>query len=357
MASGDIAEELQCRVTEAGAEGRVLELLGGGSKRFYGCEPRGEQLALTAHSGIVSYEPTELTITARGGTPLREIEAALLAANQMLPFEPPHFDETATLGGTIACNLSGPRRPYAGAARDLVLGCKLLNGKGEILSFGGEVMKNVAGYDLSRLMAGALGTLGILLEVSLKVLPRPEDEVTLRFDGLSTKQALARIHQLSQQPLPISASAIDDDGLVIRLSGTPEGVAAACHAVEGEWLNPAVADGWWQALREQQHDFFNSEQPLWRLSIGSDTPPLDIEGEWLYEWGGAQRWLLSSARAETIFDAAAKAGGHATAYRNHTDHSAPFQPLPTAVMALHRRLKQSFDPHGILNPGRLYAEL
>jgi glycolate oxidase FAD binding subunit len=354
MRDSDIGIQLQEQVKAAAATAAPLCIGAGDSKSFYGRAPVGERIDVSTHRGIVSYEPTELVITARAGTPLRAIEQTLADNNQMLAFEPPHFGATATLGGTIACNLSGPRRPYAGAARDFVLGTRIINGRGEILRFGGEVMKNVAGYDVSRLMTGALGTLGILLDISLKVLPRPETELTLA-QQTSTQQALDRMHALSRLPLPVSASLYDGDTLFVRLSGTARGVDAARDRVGGD----EVAQGaeLWSQAKEHRHAFFAPQQPLWRLSLASTAAPLGIHGQWLYEWGGAQRWLLGHADARAVRSLAQAHGGHATLYRGDPDREQVFHPLPAGLMNLHRRLKQAFDPHGIFNPGRMYREL
>jgi glycolate oxidase FAD binding subunit len=368
MSEQDISSPLQHQLAAAYEATTPLCIRGGNSKAFYGRPPIGELFDVSGHRGIISYEPTELVITARAGTPLREIETALAEQQQMLAFEPPHLSDTATLGGTIACNLSGPRRPYCGAARDFILGTRILNGKGELLSFGGEVMKNVAGYDSSRLMAGALGTLGVLLDISLKVLPRAETELTLVHSGLTAQQALDHIHHCSALPLPLSATAMVDDRLYLRLSGTDTGVQAAQLQLGGDQLNTAVAERHWQQLKEQTHPFFQAAQPaqqqprpLWRLSVASDTPPMALSGDWLYEWGGGQRWLISDEAPSRIRQQAAAAGGHATLYRHHsqdgTHDDDVFQPLPAALLRLHQRLKLAFDPQGILNPGRLYAGL
>ncbi len=354
MSDSDLALQLQERVKQAVATATPLCIAAGNSKAFYGRAPLGEPIDLSGHRGIVSYEPTELVITARAGTPLRDIEQTLADNNQMLAFEPPHFGANATLGGTIACNLSGPRRPYTGAARDFVLGTRIINGRGDILSFGGEVMKNVAGYDVSRLMTGALGTLGVLLDISLKVLPRPETELTLA-QQTSAQQALDRMHALSRLPLPVSASLYDGSTLFVRLSGTARGVDAARDRVGGD----EVADGnaLWSQVKEHRHAFFAARQPLWRLSLASTSVPLGIEGRWLYEWGGAQRWLVSDADARTVRSLAQTHGGHATLYRGDPHRDQVFHPLPEGLLSLHRRLRQAFDPHGIFNPGRMYREL
>lgn len=353
MPDKDISAGLIERVEQAQQDKQALCICGGGSKDFYGQEPLGDTLDISEHRGIVHYEPTELAITARAGTPLAEIEKALAKHHQILPFEPPHFGETATLGGTIACNFSGPRRPYAGAARDLVLGTKVLNGKGEILAFGGEVMKNVAGYDVSRLQCGAMGTLGVLLEVSLKVLPRPETELSVRIQSDIT-DSLEHLHEWGQKPYPISASCFDGNNLTLRLSGEDGAVHAAHSQLGGDILPDG--DVFWHKLREHQHGFFASDKPLWRLSVASDAAPMELDGKWLYEWGGAQRWLLSDAPAAAIREAALQAGGHATLFRNG-DREQVFQPLPSGLMQIHRRLKQAFDSDRVFNPGRMYEDL
>ena len=355
--SRDISEQLQERVNAAIETGAALCIRGGGSKDFYGREPEGELLDVSGHRGIISYEPTELVITARAGTPIAEIEQALADHDQFLPFEPPLLDGRATLGGTIACNLSGPRRPYAGAARDMVLGMKVLNGKGEILSFGGEVMKNVAGYDVSRLMAGAMGTLGVILEVSLKVLPRPEREITLVHEDLTPASALNKLHAWGRLPLPFSASCIYEDQLLVRISGSPNAIRAARNKIGGEEDREQHAQQYWQRLRNHRHGFFEHRGPLWRLSVASDAAPMNLEGDWLYEWGGAQRWLSGSAKAEDVRLAAAGAGGHATLYRSSGHRQDVFHPLSPGLMKIHQQLKSAFDPHGILNHGRMYSGL
>ena len=351
---GDRAQALKEQVLAAASSGKALRIVGGDTKAFLGRATAGEPLVTREHSGIVHYEPTVLVITARAGTPLAEIEAALSQHNQILGFEPPHLGEGATLGGTIACNLSGPRRAYAGAARDAVLGTQVLNGKGEILKFGGEVMKNVAGYDVSRLMTGAMGTLGVLLEVSVRVMPRPESHITLA-RKTTAEEALFLLHRWAGKQLPISGTCFHGDNLYVRLCGTPRAVEAARQRVGGNLIESG--HDFWRRLREQRHAFFTTKQPIWRLSIASNTPPGDIGGKWLYEWGGALRWLVSDAPAEEIRAWARHAGGHATLVHNKPQADDVFQPLPAGLMALHRNLKQAFDPAGILNPGRLYAEL
>ncbi len=354
MADQDLSNRLREQVLAAADARRPLCIRAGGSKSFYGRTPTGDPLDLGGHRGVINYAPTELTLTARAGTPLAEIEQLLREHGQMLAFEPPHYAEGATLGGTVACNFSGPRRPWAGAARDFVLGCRLINGKGEILSFGGEVMKNVAGYDVSRLMCGALGTLGVLLEVSLKVLPLPESEITLGLQ-IGEQQALGQWRAWARQALPISALCHDGSQCYVRLSGPPRAVSVAAGRIGGERLADKE-NRFWLRLREQRHAFFDTRKPLWRLSLAADAPALPLRGKWLYEWGGALRWLVAETEAESVRAALGASGGHATLFRHGDRAQAVFQPLPDGLMRIHKKLKQAFDPAGILNPGRLYPD-
>lgn len=348
----DITQEIQQAVREAAATGTALRISGGDTKSFYGRAAAGQPLDVSAHRGIVSYEPTELVITARAGTPLKEIETTLAASGQMLPFEPPYFGESATLGGAVACGLSGPARPYAGSVRDFVLGAVCINGKGERLAFGGQVMKNVAGYDVSRLMVGAMGTLGVLLEISLKVLPRPRCELTVALP-MDAAAAIDTMNAWAGQPLPLSACCYDGEVLRVRLSGSESGVRSAREKIGGEEV--AQGNTYWADLREHRLPFFASHAPLWRLSVPATTPVPNDGGKWLLDWGGAQRWLVSDEpAAETIRQQASAADGHATLFRGGDRSSEVFQPLAPAIETLHRRLKEAFDPKGILNPGRLY---
>jgi len=348
----DIAKELQERVTAACHAETPLEIIGGGSKAFLGRESQGEALQIGEHRGIVSYQPTELVITARAGTPMHDIEAVLADHRQMLPFEPPHFGAAATLGGTIACGLSGPRRPYTGAARDYVLGMTVINGSGDILRFGGQVMKNVAGFDVSRLMVGAMGTLGVQLEISLKVLPRPAQEVTL-IQERTAAEALVVMNHWAGQALPLSATCYDGDHLYVRLSGAQSAVESARRRVGGDVLKTSGA--FWEGIREHHHGFFAAAAPLWRLALPPATAPLSLPGKQLIEWGGAQRWLSAEMDGLKLRRQVMEAGGHAGLFRGGERDKDRFHPLPQIVSDLNRRIKHAFDPKGILNPGRMYA--
>jgi glycolate oxidase FAD binding subunit len=335
---------------------KPLQIRGGGSKDFYGGPLHGELLDTRAYAGIVSHEPTELVVTARCGTPLAELESVLAAQRQFLACEPPHFAGAATVGGAVASGLSGPRRAAVGSLRDFVLGVKIMDGEGRILKFGGEVMKNVAGFDVSRLMAGSLGTLGLILEVSLKVLPLPLGDATLRF-AMSQDEALKALNQWAGQPLPLVASCWAEEGLTIRLSGAVAAVNSACTKLGGERVADDAAAALWRALRDQTLPFFAGDGPLWRVSVPSVAPALNLPGTQLIEWGGAQRWLRGELDAAAVFALAAKVGGHATAFRGGDRAAGVFTPLAPPLLEVHRRLKQSFDPYGVFNPGRLYAEL
>ena len=348
-----VVQQIGETIREAARERRALRIRGGGTKDFYGGEPRGDMLDVTGYRGIVEYEATELVIAARAGTPLAEVEGALREHGQMLPFEPPHFGDKATLGGCVAAGLAGPRRAYAGAVRDFVLGVRLLDGNATELKFGGQVMKNVAGYDVSRLMAGSLGTLGVLLEVSLKVLPVPPSDTTLYLKA-GESDAVALMNRWAAQPLPITATAWCGGNLAVRLSGARSAVEAAIGRIGGTVADPAQAARFWAAIREQTEAFFDSAATLWRLSVKSSTPPLALPGAQLIEWGGALRWLKSDADAATIRAAAQAAGGHATRFRGGDRSAGTFHPLAPGLMKIHERLKRTFDPAGILNPGRMY---
>jgi glycolate oxidase FAD binding subunit len=343
-------QSLQDRVRAAAAARTSLQIRGGGTKAFYGNETRGETFDVRAHAGVVDYAPTELVVTARSGTPLAQLESLLGQHHQMLPFEPPHFGEGATVGGAIAAGLAGPRRIAAGGVRDFVLGARLLDGRGNLLTFGGRVMKNVAGYDVSRTLAGSLGTLGVITDVSLKVLPRPVAEQTLLFE-FDEASSIRHANEWAGQPLPISATAWFDGQLYVRLSGAAAGVQAA-HAKLGGATVPEAAL-LWAELREQSHRFFQrADSTLWRLAVPPATPPLGL-GPTLAEWNGGQRWLWSDAAADTLRARVEAVGGHATRFRSD-DRQHVFHPLPPALADIHRRLKNEFDPAGIFNPGRLY---
>ncbi len=362
------------QVRQARADGQPLTIVGGGTKSFFGeaVEPAdaGQPLHTAALAGISSYEPSELVVTARAGTSLAELEAVLAQHGQHLPFEPPRFGGDAargTVGGMVAAGLAGPARAAVGGVRDHLLGVALLNGKAELLHFGGTVMKNVAGYDVSRLLAGSLGMLGVVCEVSLKVLPVPPATLTLRME-LPQDLALRHLNDWGGQPLPLNASAWWDGMLVLRLSGATAAVQAAHQALHsslgGEVVEPTLAAGFWRGLRDHSDEFFLGAQRavergagLWRLSLPQVAPPLPLSGEQLVEWGGAQRWLCTSAPASAVREAAAALGGHATLFRGQDKSVGAFTPLKPALARIHRELKTAFDPDRVFNRGRLVPGL
>jgi FAD/FMN-containing dehydrogenase len=351
------------RVREAAARGLPLRIRGGATKDFYGESPVGEPLDLGELSGILSYEPTELVVTARGGTPLAELEAALESRGQCLPFEPPRFAAGGTVGGMVAAGLAGPARASAGSVRDHVLGVTLLNGRAETLSFGGQVAKNVAGYDVSRLIAGSLGILGVICDVSLKVMPVAVSRATLRFD-CEEREALDHFSRWAAQPLPINASAWHGGQLHVRMAGARAAVNDACGRLGGAVVPPEVAEPWWRDIRDHRREFFTlteadrqAGKALWRLSVPATTPPLALPGEQCIEWHGAQRWWRTDASASVVRAAAAMAGGHATLVRGGDRRAGVFTPLDDALLRIHRSLKRAFDPASIFNRDRLYAGL
>jgi glycolate oxidase FAD binding subunit len=353
------------RVRAAQADGHALTLTGHSSKSFYGGTAVGEPLDMTPLAGIASYEPTELVVTARAGTPIAELEAALAEQGQCLPFEPPRFDGRGTVGGMVATGLSGPSRAAVGSLRDHVLGAVLLNGRGEVLSFGGQVIKNVAGYDVSRLLCGSMGVLGAILEVSLKVLPVQPATATLRFE-LAEAAALKQLNAWGGQPLPVNASAWWDGTLVVRLRGAKAAVDAALARLGGERIDDALATAFWDGLRDQHDEFFakaraavdsGSGAALWRLSLPQTAAPVTLPGEQLIEWGGAQRWWCSAAASALVREAATRVGGHATLFRGGDKSPGVFAPLAAPLARIHRDLKREFDPAGVFNRGRLYPDL
>ena len=385
----DTLQHVTDRILHASHAGQPLRLRGGGTKDFLGQSLQGEVLNTTLYSGILSYEPSELVITVRGGTSLAEVEAALAQKGQCFAFEPPHFGAGATIGGMVAAGLSGPARASVGTVRDFVLGARVINGKGEHLTFGGQVMKNVAGYDVSRLLAGSWGQLGLITEVSLKVLPVVPGEATLVCAGVSQEQALTLLNRWGGQPLPLNASAwVHDttaspaqDYLFVRLRGAIAAVEAAVAKMGAEVqalgaqvtrMDNAQAAPDWKASGEQTLDFFNApddQDCLWRLSVPQTAPVLDVRvhgatcAQYI-EWHGAQRWLWAPASAASqVREAAVKVGGHATLFRTSAasqqtlgdvdKQAGVYTPLNAVQQRIQNELKKQFDPAGIFNLGRV----
>ncbi len=352
-----LLRELRERVRHAHESRTPLRLRGAGTKDFYGERCEGQLLELHGYAGVLAYEPAELVLTARCGTRLSEIEALLAAQRQFLAFEPPALGGDPTIGGIVAAGLSGPRRARAGAARDFVLGTLLLGCDGELLHFGGTVMKNVAGFDVSRLLCGSLGILGPVLEVSLKVLPLPPAQQTLRFE-MAEGEALAAFNRWAGQPLPLCATAWFDGQAWVRLSGAASAVRASAQQLGGERIESEPAAAFWRSARDQTHPLLSRAASLWRLSLPSTAAPLSLAppAAQLIEWGGALRWCATDRPAAEMRAIAAAAGGSAMHWRGGASGSR-FHPLAPPVLELPRRLKARFDPHGIFNPGRLVAEL
>ena len=346
-----VIQQFSETIRKAAAEQTLLRIRGSGSKDFYGLALIGDTLDTRALTGIVDYEPTELVITARAGTPLREIEKALADGGQMLAFEPPHLGPDTTFGGCVASGFSGPRRAAMGSARDFVLGVRIVNGLGEDLRFGGQVMKNVAGYDVSRLLTGSFGTLGLITEASLKVLPVPEEERTLRFT-LDEAAAIDSMNKWAAKPLSLSATCHVDGALYVRLSGASAAVCASQKKLGGD----AVQDGaaFWESIRHQTHALFAGAPALWRFSVKSTTAPLGL-GRQMIEWNGSLRWIAEDLDPSKAFEIAHKAGGHATLFRGGNKRHG-IQQFPSGLLAVHKKLKRAFDPHGILGPGRIHAD-
>jgi len=352
--SDSIEKNLQQQVLEANRSAHSLNITGGSSKSFYGREAVGTPINTGAHKGVVHYDPSELVITVRTGTRVTDLEELLALKNQMLGFEPPRFSSTSTIGGAVAAGLAGPRRPYAGAVRDFVLGVKVLTGKGEIMRFGGQVMKNVAGFDIARLMAGAMGTLGILLEVSLRIIPQPQTEKTLVLEQPNPIEAIAMMNRLAGRPLPLSAAAWQDGETRIRLSGSVVGVDSAARVIGGEV--DSLGHKYWQQLRDQELSFFRSTRPLLRVSLPAAAELRSLDVPQLIDWGGAHRWITSDIDIDSMRKIVAGHGGFVTGFRHVDRGGAVFQPLEPVVQVLHARLKHAFDPSGVLNPGRMYRD-
>ncbi len=349
--SEHLGEALADRVRDAAARKAPLKIVGGNTKAFYGRRTEGQILDVSGHRGLIAHEPSELVITARAGTPLAEIEPLLAGHGQRLAFEPLVLGEASTIGGVVASGLAGSRRAFAGAVRDCILGVTVLDGRGRRLRFGGTVFKNVAGFDAFRLMAGAMGRLGVLLDISLRLTPAPRATRSLAFE-FDWPQAQPRLTALMRRALPLSGAVHDGERLHLRLEGGETAVAEAAADLGGEAGPPGV----WEDLRHMRHGLLAAPR-LWRLSVPHTSVIDGLEGRWLMNWAGAERWLVSDAPAERIRAAAMDAGGHAMLFRGALDGEEVFEPLEPNLMALHQRLADALDPAGVLNPGRMYEGL
>ena len=351
VASTDDSERLLEQVSRALASRRPLRIRGGNSKAFLGRPVDGDELDTRSHQGIVDYDPTELVVTVRAGTPLVQLNAALEAKGQMLACEPPTFGDRATVGGMMASALAGPRRPWSGSVRDFVLGCRVITGAAKHLRFGGQVMKNVAGYDMSRLLAGSFGCLGVITEVSLKVLPKPREQRTLAL-SIDADEARRELIAWQRAALPVTGACWVDGTLHVRLEGGSGSVSAAADRLGGE-----VSEvGFWDDLREHKLPFFHDSRPLWRLSVPINATLVGVPGDTIVDWAGAQRWVKSEASAPSIRTSTQAAGGHATCFTPGAGRD-PFHPLPESLMHYQQQLKRQLDPLRLFNPGRLYTDL
>jgi len=352
IADLSIEDDLQEQVRAVAAAGGEVEIRGGGSKSFYGNAVEALPVEVGAHSGVVDYDPAELVITLRAGCRVAEVQALLAENRQMFGFEPPLFGDAATVGGMTAAGIAGPRRAFAGGIRDFVLGARLLDGRGQLLNFGGRVIKNVAGFDLSRMLVGSLGTLGVILEVSIRVLPMPETELTLAFEHATAGEHIRWVNGLGSRPWPISASLWQDGQSCLRLSGSEQGVRHAARELGGEEVAPR-----WDELREQKLEFFDPQKPLIRVTLPPTHADLPVDLPQLIEWGGALRWFSGSGNIGDMRAGLESAGASVCAFRGHDAAVGIFHPLPEAMLRLHRSLKSSFDPARIFNPGRMYPGL
>ncbi len=360
----DISTALQQQVQSSIDLRSPLLIRGGGSKSFYGRAPleTSNILELQDHTGVINYDPTELAITLRAGTRLQDLEHLLAQQQQMLPFEPPQFSYNSTIGGVVAAGISGPRRAFSSSIRDSILGVEIINGDGKIVRFGGQVMKNVAGYDMSRLMVRSMGTLGVILSVSLRVLPKPAKEITLVIEA-SLEESLLYCKQWRRDYLSISATTWYRGKIYVRLSGTEVTLKVAqqklSQTLSFEPLENDIA--FWQSIRNQQHPFFKRiNKPLWRLSLPINAPIIArFSGDFLTEWGGTQRWVTNNAPANIIRAVVGKYGGYATLFdgQKHLPEVPPFPVLAPELLTLHKNLKRKLDPQNIFNPGRLYRDL
>ncbi len=352
MSNNDIKVDLMQSVEEASKLKQALSIHGSNSKYFLGNRISAKSLNVSEHSGIIEYEPSELFITAKCGTTIQEIESALRDNNQLLPFEPPCFTTSDTLGGIVACGLSGPRRAYASSVRDCILGTHIINGKAEYLEFGGKVMKNVAGYDTSRLMCGAFGTLGIIMQVSLRVMPKPQFEMTTAIE-CSQSEAITKLNKWSQTLLPITASFHCDNQLHIRLEGLQSSVIKSHKDIGGESI--PSSEIFWNSIKNHRHEFFTSEMPLWKLVLPNNTPSLDISGSTSLEWNGGLRWVHSNESPENIIRICQNARGSATLFKSESKPDDFLPDLSPNLKKLHINIKSAFDPENIFNPGRQYS--
>jgi len=357
MQDHDDSKSLLEQVVNASQHKQPIRLVGGNSKPFYGNQSPSdhnlETISCAQHTGIIDYEPSELYITARSGTPLKVIEEILAEKQQMLPFEPAAFSHAATIGGTIACGVSGPRRPFSGSCRDSILGVDIINGLGEPLSFGGHVMKNVAGYDVSRGMCGSLGTLGLITQVSVKVIPKPDYETTVVIHA-NFDDALKYLSEIRQTALPMSANYYENEQLFIRFSLSTEELDTFNRRFKANIYDDAQ---FWYQVREQRKQFFSRQEPLWRCSLPIGSPAFKLSGNMVAEWNAGLHWYKTQESAEHIQQLCQNVGGHAQLFSTEPHKEFFLHPSTVVMFNLHKRIKEAFDPYGIFNPNRLFVGL
>ena len=353
--SNDHTQTIQQQVAQALAEKRALSIHGSGSHDFMLPTFReSEVINMSQHQGIIDYQPSELTVKARAGTTLQQLQQVLAEGQQRLPTDIPHYSDSSTIGGALAIGHSGSGRPFLGALRDHTLGAGMINGQGQLLNCGGQVMKNVAGYDVSRLLAGSRGTLGPILDVTFKVLPIPEMQHSLLFE-MAENQAIESMNRLAGRSLPITAAVFVDNQLVLRLEGTSAGVAQARETLGGETLSEG--ETFWQLIQNQRHTFFSDTQPLWRIVVPSATPRLELENEHksLIDWCGGLRWIHSEEITQSDFIHVSNVGGYIEQHRG-SHPTVPASLMNPLQKQMHRKIKQAFDPDNRFNPALSHFE-
>ena len=355
----DCSKHIADQIRDAGARRQKLKIVGHDSKHFLGRDTVGEELSLKEHAGVVSYKPAELVISVRAGTAIEEIDKVLSESGQMLASDPPKFDGKGSIGGSLACNLSGPGRPWTGSLRDAVLGVTIIDGRGESLKFGGQVMKNVAGYDVSRLQAGAMGCLGVIAEISLKVMPKPDATATVAIEMVDPSSSIRYINELCGTSLPITGACWDNGWQYVRFQGAGRAVEKAISEIlqsrsDARQIHSEV--NYWESLRDHEHDFFSSPDKIWRYSVKSTTE-LQKDGSSLVDWGGAQRWVRADGSVDNMAKECDGRAGKVSLFRGRESHEDVCHPMAEPLQQLHKGLKSRFDPDFLLNPGRLYSWL
>ncbi|MFT5258467.1 MAG: glycolate oxidase FAD binding subunit [Saprospiraceae bacterium] len=343
----DCSSPLQVQVQEAYLAGQPITIKGGGSK--FPVVEGSRYIDIREHSGIVEYDPSELVVVVRTGTRLKDLIEALAEQNQILGFEPPFANDNATVGGMVATGFSGSARPFRGGVRDFILGAKLINGKGEVVQFGGKVMKNVAGFDLFRPMAGAMGTLGVLVEVSLRLIPRPSTQEIVSIGVQDMEQAIEQFTRLSFSAATLSAAHWVDSQINLRFSGSPEAVAVDVASI-GSIEKGNDEDALFTSIDQRCHPFFMKGEVIYRCDLPPASARLRLGDEQLIDWGGAQRFIkLTDSNEEELRSEVTLLGGRVSKL-DANGLISPLLNVPKELHQIHQLIKASFDPAGILNP-------